>query len=150
MSRPAVEHAGEHHGSTRVSFCLVSALADASPFDLAYVNGAFHHIPVEEQPSAMAQLHAALASGGYLALFENNPWNPGTRLMMRRIPFDRGARMLSPITANKLVRHAGFDDVVATRWLFYFPRPLARLRVLEPRLGAVPLGAQYLVLARRT
>ena len=38
----------------------------------------------------------ALLTGGVLALFENNPWNPGTRLVMKRIPFDRNAQTISP------------------------------------------------------
>ena len=44
---------------------------------------------------------------GYFALFENNPWNPGARLVMRRIPFDRDAIMLSPRHAARMLILSG-------------------------------------------
>jgi hypothetical protein len=82
------------------------------------------------------------------AVFENNPWNPGTRLVMRRIPFDRDAETLSPPAGRRLLRSAGFE-VLRTDFVFFFPRALHILRPLERRLARLPLGAQYLVLARK-
>ncbi len=146
---PALQEAAARHSSDRVTFCLASAIPNAGWFDLCYVNGAFHHIEPRARPAALATIHRSLRAGGYLALFENNPWNPGARLVMHRIPFDRDARMLRPATTRRLVRKAGFTEVRATRSLFYFPRSLARLRSLEPCLSRLPLGAQYYVLARR-
>jgi hypothetical protein len=68
---------------------------------------------------------------------------------MSRIPFDRGAVTISAPGARHLLRQAGFQ-IVRTDHLFFFPRILRRLRPLEKRLAFVPLGAQYLVLARKT
>jgi hypothetical protein len=93
-------------------------------------------------------LRDVLAPAGWLALFENNPWNPGARMVMRRIPFDRAAVPLSPPETRRLLETAGLR-VHGTRSLFYFPRPLAALRPLERYLARVPLGAQYWVLASR-
>jgi len=67
---------------------------------------------------------------------------------MRRIPFDRDAKLLSPPAARRLLRGTGFE-VVSTDFLFLFPRLLAALRPLEARLARIPAGAQYLVLCRR-
>ncbi len=149
VSQPAVARAAATRSSARVLFCEVEGLADAGPFDLCHVNGAFHHIEPDERPEALRLIHQVLGDLGYLALFENNPWNPGARLVMRRIPFDRGARMLAPSVARRLVQVAGFSLEGSTRSLFYFPRPLAGLRFLELHLARVPLGAQYYVLARK-
>ncbi len=149
VSVPTLQGAEARHASDRVSFCLASAISGGDRFDLCYVNGAFHHIEPRQRRRALTTIHRSLADGGYLALFENNPWNPGARLVMRRIPFDRGAQMLSPTKTRGLVQDAGFAEVRATRSLFYFPRPLARLRAMEPWLSRVPLGAQYYVLARK-
>ena len=63
--------------------------------------------------------------GGYFGFWENNPWNPGTRLVMRRIPFDRDAKLLSPPHARRLLTRAGFD-VLRTDFLFLFPRVAVR------------------------
>ena len=89
-----------------------------------------------------------LRPGGLFALWENNPWNPGTRYVMSRIPFDRDAVPLAPPEARRLVRACGFE-VLRTDFLFLFPRALRLMRPLEARLSRLPLGAQYQVLCRR-
>ena len=133
-------------GSASVSFRRLDEYREVDAIDLCYVNGVFHHIEPAERPAALAMIHDALRPGGYLAFFENNPWNPGTRLVMKRIPFDRDARPLTPRAARRLLRDRGFN-CRTTRFLFYFPRALALLRFSEPWFVHVPLGAQYLVLA---
>jgi len=144
----ALDWARSRHADARVRFEPLDGFPSLGPFDLCYVNGVFHHIRPAERPGAVRQIHAALAPGGRLALFENNPWNPGTRLVMARIPFDRDAIPLSPRAARRLLEGAGFA-CRPPRSLFFFPRPLAALRFLEPRLEPLPLGAQYLVLGVR-
>lgn len=143
----ALDYARRHAGPG-TSFVPVSALEEEEPFDLCYVNGVFHHIAPARRPDAMRLLHRSLRPGGRLALFENNPWNPGTRLVMARIPFDRGAEPIAAPAARRLVRAAGFD-VESTRFLFYFPRALSALRFTERWMAGVPLGAQYHLAARR-
>ncbi|MBL8778093.1 MAG: class I SAM-dependent methyltransferase [Acidimicrobiales bacterium] len=147
LAEAAVERARERHGAPGITFVSGTDLP-AGTFDLCYVNGAFHHIPSAEQPRVLAGLRAVLAPGGWLALFENNPWNPGARLVMRRIPFDRDAVMLSIPRARRLVHEAGFAEVRPTTTGFWFPRALAPLRPTERALSRLPGGAQYLVLAR--
>ena len=142
----ALAWAQTKHGSSRISFRPVEDLSASGSFDLCYTNGVFHHIPPEKRAEALQRIHQALVRGGHFALFENNPWNPGTRLVMRRIAFDRDAVTLSPVEAQRLLRRAGFH-CAPTRSLFYFPRPLAWLRATEPWLARIPLGAQYCVLA---
>lgn len=145
----AVEHARAVHGTPRVSFHALDALPGLGTFDLCYVNGVFHHIPPEKRPGALGLIRNALRPGGRLSLFDNNPWNPGTHLVMRRIPFDRDAQLLSAREAERLVSGSGLQLAGATRFLFYFPRSLAPLRVLEPLLVHAPLGGQYHVQAVR-
>lgn len=142
-----IEVARARHGHAGVDFVVADA-PPPGPFDLCYVNGAFHHIPAAQQGLVLAALRAALAPDGWLALFENNPWNPGARLVMRRIPFDRDAVMLSIPRARRLVREAGFREVRPVTTGFWFPSALGALRPLERRLARLPGGAQYLVLAR--
>lgn len=120
----------------------------AGAFDLAFCNGVFHHIPLDERHAAARQVWDALRPGGVFAFWENNPWNPGTRFIMSRVPFDRDAVTLTPPEARRLLRGAGFT-VLRTDFRFVFPRMLAALRPLEPALAPLPLGGQYLVLCRR-
>jgi SAM-dependent methyltransferase len=148
-AEPALELANTRHGDERVEFRPLSAV-DAEPgsFDLVYVNGVFHHIARDDRADHLAALCERLRPGGHLAFFENNPWNPGARIVMRRIPFDRDAEMVSPRQARRLLSAAGFT-LESTTSLFWFPRALAPLRRLEAPLARLPLGAQYLVLGRR-
>jgi len=130
------------------SFALVDDHAEEATEGLVYCNSVFHHIPPESRPRAAGRILRILKPGGHLALWENNPWNPGTRLVMRRIPFDRDAIPLPPPETRQLLADAGFE-VVGTRYRFYFPRQLWMLRGLERFGERIPLGAQYCVLARR-
>lgn len=120
----------------------------AGDMDLVYTNGTFHHIEPAARPAALAHIRASLRDGGLLAFWENNPWNPGTRYCMAVNPFDRGTEAISPRSARRLLSAAGFQ-VIEARYLFFFPRALSLLRAIEPCLSRVPLGGQFLLLARK-
>lgn len=130
------------------SFESLSEYQPEATFDLCHTNGVFHHIPPEQRSSAVHLVFSSLVAGGFFALFENNPWNPGTRYVMSRIPFDRDARPMTPPAARSMLVEGGFS-VLLTRSLFLFPSTLALLQPLEDLLGRYPLGAQYLVLAKK-
>lgn len=146
-SERLLEVARREYGSERARFMAAGEALDGS-VDLAYCNGVFHHIPVDQRPAALAYVRCALRPEGVFALCENNPWNPGTRLVMRRIPFDRDAVTLSPPASRRMLAAAGFD-VLTSDFLFFFPAALRVLRRFEPRLAKLPGGAQYLTLARK-
>jgi SAM-dependent methyltransferase len=116
--------------------------------DLAFCNGVFHHIPPDERAAAVDYIYRSLRCGGLFALWENNPWNPGTKYVMSRIPFDKGAITLKPPEARRLLQAGGFE-VLSTSYLFIFPRALSWLRAIEPVVSTLPLGAQYQILCRR-
>lgn len=122
--------------------------AAGSGFDLAYCNGVLHHVPPAGRPAEVGRIFQVLRPGGLFALWENNPWNPGTRFIMSRIAFDHDASPLSVRRARALLELAGFE-IIRADFLFIFPRPLAVLRGIEPLLRKLPLGGQYQLLARR-
>lgn len=147
LSAEMLRHARSAFGSKRVTFENIADLRKLEPFDLCYINGVFHHILPEDRHSTLTLIRDLLNPGAYLALFENNPWNPGTRMVMSRIPFDRDAITMSFLETRNRVKAAGFQ-LSGTRFLFYMPNALAALRFIEPLFVKVPLGAQYYVLAR--
>jgi len=146
----AIREAQSQYGSDRVHFEWGAELPAGERFDLCYVNGVFHHIDPSKRVGIVRQILNSLCVGGHFALMENNPWNPGTRIIMSRIEFDRDAITLSPPEAGRLLREGGFEQCGKARSLFFFPGPLAFLRFLEPALARVPLGAQYYYLATKT
>ena len=147
VSAASLETARATHTRDGATFALIEERIGPT-FDLAFCNGVFHHIPVAERHGAAAYVHDALLPGGMFALWENNPFNLGTRYIMSRVPFDRDAIMMRPRQTRRLLRDAGFD-IVRTDYLFIFPRLLRALRPLERALSPFPLGGQYLVLARK-
>ena len=116
--------------------------AGAGQYDLAYCNGVFHHIPPTERLACARQVLQLLRPGGLWFFWENNPYNPGTRWVMSRIPFDRDAITLRPAEARRLGAQAG-GRWLETSYHFYFPKFLRALRRAEPWLRALPLGREY-------
>jgi SAM-dependent methyltransferase len=137
----------EFSGDRRIEFQVLERFKDEADFDLVFCNGVFHHIPIEDRDEAVGMVRRALKPGGLFAFWENNPWNPGTRLVMSRIPFDRDAIPLSPFQGKRLLQLGGFQ-IVRQEFHFYFPRCLSAFRIFENALKKVPLGAQYLILGR--
>lgn len=147
---PALEYArSQNADGGKITYEEISNFQVKNTFDLCYVNGVFHHIPIEQRAEAVKMIYNSLNKGGYLALFENNPFNPGTRIVMSRIPFDRDAITLNPNETRKMLEQAGFKIRIKPRFLFYFPKFLRYLRPLEKWLVHVPLGAQYYFLAEK-
>ena len=148
-SDQAIAYANQTYGSARISFCNLADFTQIGAVDLCYTNGVFHHIMPAQRLAIIAKIRQILKHKSFFAFFENNPWNPGTRLVMKRVPFDRDAQLISPRGANHLLQRGGFSRLYPPRYLFYFPRPLACLRFLESFLVQVPLGAQYFILAQK-
>ena len=117
-------------------------------FDIVYCNGVYHHIPPGDRMRAMSSMARALRPGGLVCVWENSPFNPGTRLVMSRVEFDRDAILLRPSELRELHRGAGLETVV-TEFHFIFPRALRFARSLEPLLRRLPFGGQYVVVSRR-
>lgn len=149
VSTGALEHARSAHPLSGVSFVPTDEVRDVDQFDLCYCNGAFHHIEPADRAATVKELLGLLRPGGFLALFENNPWNPGTRMIMKRVPFDRDAIPVSASAARTLLLDNGFSVMGGAHYLFVFPSALRALRFTERRLESLPIGGQYLVLGRR-
>jgi SAM-dependent methyltransferase len=148
ISPGLIEVARRNHSSPRAQFMTLNEYQPSAQADVVFCNGVFHHIPLVERPAALSFIHRTLRFGGLFALWENNPWNPGTRLVMSRIPFDRDAITLTPPEARRLLQDNGFA-VLGTDFQFVFPRMLKWLRPLEKALASLPFGAQYQILCRK-
>jgi SAM-dependent methyltransferase len=147
-SSKSVDLATHIHGGKQSEFFAIAEYEPNEALDLVYCNGVFHHIPLAERAAALKYIWRSLRPGGFFSLWENNPWNPGTRYVMSKIPFDRDAITLTPPAAATLLRIAGFE-VLRRDSLFFFPKQLKWLRWTEAYLTRLPLGGQYQVLCRK-
>lgn len=152
ISAASLRLAGQRHAGlsdmVNLSFFTLEQLPAEPSFDLAYTSGVFHHIPPEQRADSLRYVYERLKPGGLFSFWENNPWNPGTRYIMSRIPFDRDAICLSYLESRRRLRSAGFI-IERLDFCFWFPALLKWLRPIEPWLRGVPLGAQYHLLARK-
>jgi SAM-dependent methyltransferase len=148
VSSKSLDVAKRTYGSACTQFLLFNQYLTSERIDLAFCNGVFHHIPPSGRAAVVDYIYRLLRPGGLFALWENNPWNPGTRYVMSRIPFDRDATTLTAPETRRLLRAGGFE-ILRTDFLFIFPRVLSWLRCVEPLIAQLPLGAQYQVLCRK-
>ncbi|MBK8899364.1 MAG: class I SAM-dependent methyltransferase [Candidatus Competibacteraceae bacterium] len=117
-------------------------------FDLILVTGVFHHIPPLERIAVAKLLFTRLLPGGWVFVFEHNPYNPVTRHIVNNCPYDEGVVLLRPSELQELLRQGGLE-VEEQKFSLFFPQRLKLVLPLERYLGWLPLGGQYWVLARR-
>lgn len=148
ISVHSLDVAKARFGSPMFRFATFEDYTPNAAVDLAYCNGVFHHIPLEQRNASVDYVYRCLRPGGIFAFWENNPWNPGTRYVMSQCVFDRDAMTLSPPQARRMLTGRGFE-LLGTEYRFIFPTFARALRFLEPRLLRLPFGAQYQVLCRK-
>jgi len=147
-SQKLLDIARQTCGSERSAFVSIDEYRPSGTADLVFCNGVFHHIPLRSRAAVVGYIYRSLRPGGIFALWENNPWNPGTRYVMRRIPFDHDAITLTHAETRRLLLDGGFE-VLRTDFMFIFPKVLRWFRWMEPHFSRLPIGAQYQVLARK-
>jgi SAM-dependent methyltransferase len=121
---------------------------DSEMFDFSSTVCVMHHVPTNDWPAFVAEAFRVTRPGGLFAVYEHNPINPMTRWAVWRCPFDHGAVLLRAGRVMRMLVEQGFE-IVTRRYLFFVPidRPWARR--LDRLLRWFPLGAQYVVCARR-
>src|SRR4029077_16270532 len=121
----------------------------ADQFDVATVSAVLHHVPPAERPQVYAELGRVLKPGGRLYIFEHNPRNPLVRYVVARTPIDANAILLDEAE----VRHGLLDSAhydIASDYLMFMPPGIIFLGWLDRLLAWLPLGAQYVVAARKS
>lgn len=129
---------------------LISDWSDAKGvrFDAIIASNVFHHIPFQQRLHSLQRCYEILGKEGCMFLFEHNPYNPVTRWVFERCPFDVGAKMLSMSSAINLAKEASFSSKRCGYTLF-FPRQVRFLRGIESWMRWLPLGAQYYVMMEK-
>lgn len=117
-------------------------------FDIAYAACVFHHIDHAEHVSLLGELHRVIRPGGYLFVFEHNPYNPLTVRVVNNCKFDENARLIRGYEMKQRLMAAGFAGA-STNYRVFFPHALRVLRPLERAMAWLPLGGQYYSLARK-
>lgn len=121
--------------------------ADAA-FDAAFAICVMHHVPVEEWSAFGAEMARVVKPGGQIVVIEHNPANPATQWVVHRSPLDENAVLVRPGKLRAILASAGVKDI-ATQYVLFTPFEGTIFRKLDGLLGAVPLGAQYMMSGTR-
>ena len=117
-------------------------------FDIVTISAVLHHVPVAERPAIYFELARLVKRGGRVYVFEHNPRNPLVRYVVARTPIDANALLLDPTEVRRGL--SGVAGVaLSTDYLMFTPPGLPALAGIDRLLAWLPLGAQYVVAARR-
>jgi len=108
----------------------------------------FHHIEPEKRDLVLREIKRILVPGGILVVFEHNPYNPMTRLIVKRAVIDKDAILLYPAETRDRFQKADFRDYIQEYTMFFPPR-IKTLNNVEKYLSWCPLGAQYVAVGRK-
>lgn len=146
LSGESIRLATEAHASEATFRTIVGSRIpyEDKAFDVVVAACVFHHIPPIERAHWMSEIKRVLKPRGYAFIFEHNMLNPLTVKAVRDCPFDEDAILLARSELQNLM-HAHHFKEVKSRYIVFFPHFLRLLRPMEPLLGWVPLGAQYVV-----
>jgi SAM-dependent methyltransferase len=122
--------------------------ADAS-FDLVTAVCVYHHVVPNDRKALGDEIRRVLRPGGRFCIFEHNPWNPATRIIVSRCPVDRNAVLLTRGESISTLRQSGLTSLASRFFLFLPERVYRRVPAVERLLGGFPFGGQFAVLFRR-
>ena len=137
-----------------VPVCLVSDWKDLPGdvrFDLVISCHVFHHIPPAERAATAKTLRNWMKPASRLVIWEHNPFNPFTRLLIKLCPFDEDARLLTMKMTQTLFETNSYRGL-QHEYVNVFPPKWTRWEVLgaiEQKLAHLPIGAQYWVMFER-
>jgi SAM-dependent methyltransferase len=122
---------------------------DSGTFDVVTAACVYHHLDADAQAGLTAEAFRLLRPNGVFVIFEHNPWNPATRLIVSRTPIDANAVLLTASKTRSLMKRAGMKSCETTYYL-YFPEPVyRRIGGVEKILRWLPGGGQYAVMGSR-
>jgi SAM-dependent methyltransferase len=148
ISAPSLEFARKENPG--IDFFVEDDNSVASEtYNVIFIAGVFHHIPSEQRLPIMKNLYSRLSIGGSIVIFEHNPYNPVTRKLVNDCPYDSDAVLLKPKELKSLLTSAGLT-LSGGAYCLFVPPSLPALLHLETKLGWLPLGGQYWVMAKRT
>lgn len=116
--------------------------------DMVFTACVFHHINHASHAYWLTELRRIVKPGGYLFIFEHNPYNLLTLHAVNTCPFDVNAKLISAPKMKSYLLKAGWKNA-RINYRIFFPKILAKLRILEKYMVKIPFGAQYYIMANK-
>jgi SAM-dependent methyltransferase len=117
-------------------------------FDLIFLSGVVHHIEKNARERVFKQIYSSLNSSGSLVIFEHNPYNPLTNIIVKNCEFDRDAQLIKKKDLIEICEKVNLkiDD---SAYIYFFPTFMKKLKFFEKYLEWFFLGAQYFCIFKK-
>ena len=104
--------------------CISETKTDFSDdsFSCIVATCVFHHIKPDKRNNVMREIKRILAPGGLLVVFEHNPFNPMTRLIVKRAIIDKDATLLYPSDIRDRFANAALTDCLLEYLMLFLPK----------------------------
>ncbi len=116
-------------------------------FDVVFTVCVMHHVPPQQWLDFLAEMKRVTKSGGILAVYEHNPYNPLTAHLVRTCPIDENAVLLKAAELYGFMKEVGIQQA-RREYIIFFPFKQKIFRAIERLITWLPLGAQYAMYSR--
>jgi len=117
-------------------------------YDLIILSTMLHHVPKDKRELIILDAWSRLKKDGHLIIIEHNLINPLTKKSVENCPLDKDAIFLSMKEAKGLFSKA-YNNTLFCKYIVFWPKQLKIFRFLDSLLGFIPLGAQFMIAARK-
>jgi ubiquinone/menaquinone biosynthesis C-methylase UbiE len=118
--------------------------------DCVFISTVLHHIPFNEHEKWITGLYNIINNDGHLIIFEHNIKNPIVKRLLKKIPMDKDANMLSTRYSKDILKRIfGTKSIIKLGYVYFYPWRNKVLTWIEHRLSWLPLGAQYYVIVKK-
>ena len=117
-------------------------------FDLIFLSGVIHHIDKNIRKKILKKIFISLKKSGKLVIFEHNPYNPLTNIVVKNCEFDRDAQLIKKSELIRICEDVKFK-VEDSAYIFFFPTSLKKFKGIEKYLEWFFLGAQYFCIFKK-
>lgn len=131
---------------------------ESAVFDLVVCIAALHHVAEKDKVrQTIEEMKRVVKKGGYIVLWDHNPFNPYWKIIMKRVPQDTGAERLIPqIEMTGPFQEGGYSWAIYKKGFvpdFALKRFMGFFRLLERFVEVMPvfnlLAAHNVVVARK-
>lgn len=125
-------------------------IADNIPdvkFDIILVADVLHHVNDSEINGLIDKISSLRSANSSIVVFEQNPYNPITRYLVKTCPFDKNARLLTLTKTQKIFFSHGLK-MINSGYCFFFPSSCKKLYSIENKISRIPMGGKYYAIFR--